>query len=119
MLKALTDMTIPAGVFAAFNSLLTKEVVKLIDGSFLFELTGKNADCWLLDLKTAPGSVGLASMETNADVRVRMTTENMVDLFTGKLDVTAAVETGKMTALGDTELLLKLEKLIGLVRSSL
>ena len=112
-------MTIPAGVFAAFNSLLTKEVVKLINGSFLFELTGKNADCWLLDLKTAPGSVGLASKETNADVRVRMTSENMVDLFTGKLDVSAAVETGKMTALGNTELLLKLEKLIGLVRSSL
>ena len=52
MLKALTDMTTPAGVFAAFNSLLTEEVVKLINGSFLFELSGKNADCWLLDLKT-------------------------------------------------------------------
>ena len=50
MLKALTDMTTPAGVFAAFNSLLTEEVVKLINGSFLFELSGKNADCWLLDL---------------------------------------------------------------------
>ena len=115
-----TDMTTPEGVFAAVEPLITDQTVRLINGSFLFELSGKNAGCWLLDLKTSPGSVGPASEDTEADVRMKMSSDDMVDMFNGKLGAaTAAVQAGKIEVLGNMALVLKLEKLIGMVRSNL
>ena len=115
-----TDMTTPEGVFAAVEPLITDQTVRLINGSFLFELSGKNAGCWLLDLKNSPGSVGSASEDTEADVRMKMSSDDMVDMFNGKLGATtAAVQAGKIKVLGNMALVLKLEKLIGMVRSNL
>ena len=114
------DMTTPEGVFAAVEPLITDQTVRLINGSFLFELSGKKAGCWLFDLKTTPGSVGPASEDTEADVRIKMSSEDMVDMFNGKLGaITAAVQAGKIEVLGNMALVLKLEKLIGMVRSNL
>ena len=51
--------------------------MKQTNGYFLFKLSGKNAGCWLLDLKNSPGSVGPASEDTEADVRMKMSSENI------------------------------------------
>ena len=115
-----TDMTTPEGVFAALEPLITDQTVRLINGSFLFELSGKNAGRWLLNLKNSPGLVGPVSEDTEADVRIKMSSEVMVDMFNGKLGpATAAVQAGKIEVLGNMALVLKLEKLIGMLRPHL
>ena len=113
------DKNTPEGIFAGIKPIITEEVVKQTNGSFLFELSGKNAGCWLLDLKNSPGSVGPVSEDTEADVRMKMSSENMVDMFNGKLGATTAFMTGKLKISGNMGLAMKLEQLIGKVRSKL
>ena len=116
---AAVDKDTPEGIFAEMKPLITDEVVNQMKGSFLFELSGSNAGSWLLDLKNSPGSVGPAGKDTQADVTMKMSSENMVSMFTGKLGATTAFMTGKLKISGNMGLAMKLEQLIGKVRSKL
>ena len=113
------DKNTPEGIFAGIKPLITEDVVNQMRGTFLFELSGSNAGFWLLDLKNSPGSVGPAGKDTQADVTMKMTSENMVAMFTGKLGATTAFMTGKLKISGNMGLAMKLEQLIGKVRSKL
>ena len=113
------DKNTPEGLFARIKPLLSDEVVKQINGSFLFELSGKDAGCWLLDLKNSPGTVAPASADTESDVKMKMDSENMIAMFTGKLNSTTAFMTGKLKISGNMALAMKLEQIIGKVRSKL
>ena len=117
--SATPNKNTPKGLFASIKPLLSDEVVKQINGSFLFELSGKDAGCWLLDLKNSPGTVAPASADTESDVKMKMDSENMIAMFTGKLNSTTAFMTGKLKISGNMALAMKLEQLIRKVRSKL
>ena len=57
------------------------------------------AGCWLLDLKNSPVSVGPVSKDTEADVRMKISSENI--MFSGKLGATTAFMTGKLKISGN------------------
>ena len=114
-----TPPNTPAGVFEKIKPILSEKIVKYIGGSYLFALSGENAGFWLLDLKTGSGSVTEVSENTEADVIIKMDSKSMVDMFQGKLDNKTAYVTGKMKIIGSFGLILKLERLMGQLKSKL
>ena len=109
----------PEGVFAGVKAMLSENIVKEVGGSFLFVLSGEKGGSWLLDLKNGAGSVSKCSDDTAADVTMKMNVDNMVAMFTGKLSPTSAFMTGKLKIAGNMALAMKLEKLMGQMRSKL
>lgn len=109
----------PEGVFAGVKILLNEGFVKQIGGIYLFVLSGDHSGCWLLDLKNGAGLVAKCSEDTAADVTFKMDSGNMVSMFSGKLSPTSAFMTGKLKITGNMALAMKLETLMGQMRSKL
>lgn len=114
------DTNTPAGIFTSLRSLASESIVKEIGGTFLFVLKGENGGNWLLNLKSGSGSVEeVPSSDTPADVTMTMEVKHMVDMFRGKLNGTTALMTGKMKMSGNMGLAMKLDRLLGKIRSKL
>ena len=114
-----SDANTPAAIFASVRSLASESIVNEIKGTYLFILTGESGGHWLLNLKTGSGSVEQVSGDTPADVIMTMDAKNMVDMFQGKLNATTAFMTGKLRISGNMGLAMKLDKLMGKIRSKL
>ena len=113
------DKNTPEGLFSELKPYLSDELVKQVNGSFLYELSGKDAGYWLIDLKSSPGSVTPASESAKADVRIKMDSEDMVNMATGKLNSTMAYMTGKLKISGNMALAMKLWKVLANIRAKL
>lgn len=110
----------PAALFAKVRSQASEELVKQIGATYLFVISGENGGNWLLDLKTGSGSITeVSSKDTPADVTMTMNDSNMVDMFQGKLNSTTAFMTGKLKISGNMGKAMKLDKLLGQIRSKL
>ena len=109
----------PEGIFAGVKSMLSEDIVKRVNGTFLFVLSGEHGGSWLLDLKNGAGSVSKCSEDTAADVTMMMNSDNMVAMFMGKLSPTSAFMTGKLKVAGNMALAMKLETLMGQMRPKL
>ena len=109
----------PSGIFQNIKSLLNADIVKSVGASYLFVLSGENQGNWVLDLKNGEGSVNEVSDEATTDVTFRMDSNNMVEMFQGKMSPTTAFMTGKMKIGGDFGKATKLEKLMNQVKSKL
>lgn len=109
----------PATVFGKIRPLLNETVTQQIKATYLFVLSGDDPGVWLLDLKNGSGSVGEVSEDTPADVTMTMDSKNMVKMFRGKLSPTTAFMMGQLKISGNMGLAMKLEKLMGQVRSKL
>lgn len=113
-----TSNNTPASVFTSIKPLLNADIVNTVQASYMFVLSGGNQGNWLLDMKTGDGSVGEVAEGTTADVTFKMDSQDMVDMFQGKLSSTSAFMSGKMKISGDFSKAMKLEKLMNQVTKS-
>merc|ERR1712020_615225 len=72
---------------------------------------------WYLDLKNGAGSCGKGEAATDADCTFKMKDEHFQQMFTGKLKPASAFMTGKMKLQGDMGKAMKLEKVMGQMKS--
>jgi len=97
--------------FKAMEGALSADLVKSMDASYQFNLTGAEAGTWFLDLKTGSGSLGEGSLE-GADCTMTLDSGLMLDMFSGKANATTAFMMGKLKIKGDMRAAMKLEKLM-------
>ena len=72
-----------------------------------------------MDLKNGSGAVGTGESPTPADVTMTMEGDAFNQMFAGKLNATSAFMTGKLKIAGDLGKAMKLEKLMGQMKSKL
>jgi len=72
-----------------------------------------------MDLKNGSGSVSASSEGQEADVMMKCDSEDLVAMFQGKLSPTMAFMSGKLKIVGNMAAAMKLEKLMGQVKSKL
>jgi len=94
-------------VFDQLSKRMTPDVVKQINGVYLFQI---DKDSWTVDLKNGAGFVKKGE-HGKADCTVIMKESDFVDLMTGKLNGQSAFMSGKLKIKGNMALAMKLGKL--------
>ncbi|XP_059619665.1 hydroxysteroid dehydrogenase-like protein 2 [Phlebotomus argentipes] len=108
-----------AGLFAKIESLMSEELVKRVGASYSFNLKGKEAGAWYIDLTSGSGKCGKGQPQVPADATLTMDTAHFYDMFSGKLKPANAFMSGKLKISGDLSKAMKLEKLMGSLKSKL
>ncbi|KAK9883254.1 hypothetical protein WA026_001442 [Henosepilachna vigintioctopunctata] len=108
-----------AGLFKKIESSLSEEIVKNTGAVFQFVLTGKDEGKWYLNLKSGNGDCGRGEASDKPDATLQMDSENFFNMFAGKLKPATAYMTGKLKIKGNLQKALKLEKLMGSLKSKL
>jgi len=96
-----------AKIFGDIKDSTNDKIVGDVKGVFKFIV---DDDVWYVDLKNGSGDVHKNQMDH--DVTMTMKENDFVDLFTGKLNSTAAFMQGKLKIDGNMMLAMKLEKLM-------
>lgn len=107
------------GLFQKIESLLSDEIIKKTGAVFEFNVKGEEAGVWFADLKNNPGKVGKGKSPITADATLTMDSKHFFDMFSGKLKPASAFMTGKLKISGDLQKAMKLEKLMGGLKSKL
>lgn len=105
--------------FDAVKGLLTEDVVKSVQGVYQFDIKGKEASQWYLDLKNGSGSVGEGTSPNEAGVTLTLKSDDFLKMFQGKLKPTMAFMSGKLKIKGDMALAMKLDKIMKQIPSKL
>ncbi|KAK8769413.1 hypothetical protein V5799_014122 [Amblyomma americanum] len=107
------------GILQKIGKNLSPELVTQTGGLFLFQVKG--GEDFFVDLRSGQGSVakGRPSEGNSPDVTFTMDSESLLKMFAGSLKPTAAFMSGKMKIKGDMGKAMKLEKLMGMLRSKL
>ncbi|ELU18275.1 hypothetical protein CAPTEDRAFT_166703 [Capitella teleta] len=104
--------------FKAVEGLLSADLVKTVNGVFVFDLG--DAGSFYLDLKNGNGAAGKGpAPQGEANVNMILNAENFVKMFAGKLNPTTAFMSGKLKIKGDLGMAMKLEKIMKQTRSQL
>ncbi|KAL6432004.1 hypothetical protein ACFW04_007443 [Cataglyphis niger] len=106
-------------IFIAINTHLSNELVNKTGAIYQFNVKGKEAGVWFLDLKNGKGATGKGEPNQPADATLTMDSENFFAMFSGKLKPTAAFMTGKLNISGNLQKAMKLEKLMSSLKSKL
>ncbi|CAL1679289.1 unnamed protein product [Lasius platythorax] len=106
-------------IFIAINKNLSNELVNRTGAIYQFNVKGKEAGVWFLDLKNGKGAIGKGEPSQPADATLTMDSENFFAMFSGKLKPTAAFMTGKLNISGNLQKAMKLEKLMGNLKAKL
>lgn len=106
-------------VFKQLESMVNEDLVKSVGGVFKFDLKGAEEGVWFIDLKNGSGSVGQGEPPSEAGCTMTMNSEDFAKMFAGQLKPTSAFMMGKLKIKGDMGLAMKLEKLMGKMRSNL
>jgi len=88
-------------------------MVGKIKAVYAFDIKGKEAGQWYLDLKNGAGSCGAGVAHCSPDVTMSLKDTDFTKMFSGKLKPTTAFMTGKLKLSGDMGKAMKLEKLMG------
>jgi len=90
------------------------ELVKQVNGVFIFEIKGNPNETWVLDLKNGSGSIskGTPSSEPKGFCKIKIGDDEFVQLMTGKLDPQSAWAGGKLSLEGNMGLAMKLQALV-------
>jgi NAD(P)-dependent dehydrogenase (short-subunit alcohol dehydrogenase family)/putative sterol carrier protein len=107
------------GIFKAIESSLSEKIVKDTQAVYQFVVTGEEAGKWYINLKSGKGSCGKGDAPETADAILTMDSKNFFNMFTGKLKPPAAFMTGKLKIKGNMAMALKLDKLMGSLKSKL
>ncbi|XP_043221863.1 hydroxysteroid dehydrogenase-like protein 2 [Amphibalanus amphitrite] len=107
-----------ADLFTKIEGFLSEDIVKSTQAVYQFEVTGSDAGQWFLDLKNGSGSCGRGPA-TSPDSTFKMSSDDFLKMFSGKLAPAAAFMTGKMKLSGDMGKAMKLEKMMGKLKSKL
>lgn len=106
-------------VFAQIEGFLSSELVDKTKAVYAFEVTGDEAGKWFIDLKNGAGACGKGEAPTTPDATFIMDGKNFFKMFSGSLKPATAFMTGKMKISGDMGKALKLEQLMGKLKSKL
>lgn len=130
------------GLFAKIEQQLNEDLVKRVNAIYAFNVKGEEAGLWYLDLKNGSGKCGQGESATPADATLTMDSKNFFAMFSGilllefrtiwleenflfflirlgKLSATSAFMSGKLKISGDLQKAMKLEKLMGSLKSKL
>ncbi|XP_072761958.1 hydroxysteroid dehydrogenase-like protein 2 [Anoplolepis gracilipes] len=106
-------------IFIAINANLSNELVNKVGAIYQFNVKGKEAGVWFLDLKNGKGATGKGEPSQPADATLTMDSDNFFAMFSGKLKPAAAFMTGKLNISGNLQKAMKLEKLMGSLKAKL
>lgn len=108
-------------LFQKIEANLSAELVKKVDAVFVFNvLGGSGAEAkWFIDLKTGAGRCGKGEGGAAADATLTMKADDFGAMFAGKLNAAGAFMSGKLKISGDLQKAMKLEKLMGSLKSKL
>ncbi|XP_058806430.1 hydroxysteroid dehydrogenase-like protein 2 [Phymastichus coffea] len=107
-------------IFAAIDKNLSNELVTKTGAIFQFNVKGDEAGIWYLDLKNGKGSLGKGEPPNSpADATLTMDSANFFAMFSGKLKPATAFMMGKLKVTGNIQKAMKLEKLMGSLKSKL
>uniref|UniRef100_A0A672LBW9 Hydroxysteroid dehydrogenase-like protein 2 n=1 Tax=Sinocyclocheilus grahami TaxID=75366 RepID=A0A672LBW9_SINGR len=106
-------------MFNIIRGILSPDIVKTTQGVYRFELSGDHAGVWYIDLKNDAGSAGSGEPPVKADVVMTLDSSDFIKMFGGKLKPTMAFMSGKLKIKGDMGLAIKLEKMMGMMKSKL
>ncbi|XP_037068994.1 hydroxysteroid dehydrogenase-like protein 2 isoform X2 [Pollicipes pollicipes] len=122
--KEKAEAAAPAGdgkiakLFGTIEGFLSEEIVQNTNAVYQFEVSGDDAGQWFLDLKNGSGSCGRGPA-SSPDATFKMSSDDFLKMFAGKLKPAAAFMTGKMKLSGDMGKAMKLDKLMGKLKSKL
>lgn len=106
-------------LFNKIENHLCEELVQKVQAVYHFDVKGDEAGIWYLDLKNGAGSCGKGDGGHQPDATLTMEGKNFFDMFSGKLKPASAFMTGKLKIKGDLQKAMKLEKLMGTLKSKL
>uniref|UniRef100_A0A671MJE1 Hydroxysteroid dehydrogenase-like protein 2 n=1 Tax=Sinocyclocheilus anshuiensis TaxID=1608454 RepID=A0A671MJE1_9TELE len=106
-------------MFNIIRGILSPDIVKTTQGVYRFDLSGDHAGVWYIDLKNDAGSAGSGEPPVKADVVMTLDSSDFIKMFGGKLKPTMAFMSGKLKIKGDMSLAIKLEKMMGMMKSKL
>lgn len=106
-------------LFKKIESHLSEDLVQKTDAIYHFEVKGDEAGTWFLNLKEGKGSCGKGDGGVKPEAILTMESNHFFDMFSGKLKATSAFMSGKLRITGDLKKAMKLEKLMGSLKSKL
>lgn len=128
-------------LFSKIEQQLSEDLVKRVNAVYAFNVKGEEAGLWYLDLKNGSGKCGKGDSPTPADATLTMDSKNFFAMFSGefcnfcfvfqkktsivmifplgKLNAASAFMSGKLKISGDLQKAMKLEKLMGSLKSKL
>lgn len=107
------------GLFKKIESHLSEELVQKTNAIYHFNVKGDEAGIWFLNLKEGKGSCGKGDGGVTPEATLTMESNHFFDMFSGKLKATSAFMSGKLKINGDLQKAMKLEKLMGSLKSKL
>lgn len=93
------------------KSVINADLVGQIGGVYHFVLSGDEAGEWVVDLKSGDGGLSQSSTD-DADVTMKLDSNDFVKMLQGELNATQAFMSGKLTIEGNMGLAMKLEKIM-------
>ncbi|KAI4456864.1 hydroxysteroid dehydrogenase-like protein 2 [Holotrichia oblita] len=106
-------------LFSVIQKSLNEELVSKTRAMYQFNLTGEDSGIWYLDLKNGSGSYGNGESPQKADATLTMDSKNFFALFEGKLKASNAYMLGKLKITGSLQKAIKLDKLMGKLKSKM
>ena len=107
------------GAMDSLKKLITPDLVKSVNGVYVFNITDATPSEWYLDLKNGEGSLASGAYSGKSDVTLTMNSDVFLKLTGGSLKATAAFMGGKLKLKGNMGLAMKLEKVMGGLKSNL
>lgn len=101
------------------KGLITPDLVKSINGVYSFNITDASPADWYLDLKNEGGKLDSGVFDGKVDCSLVMNTEVFNKLTSGSLKASAAFMGGKLKLKGNMGMAMKLEKVMGGLKSKL
>lgn len=101
----------------SLKNLINADLVKSVNGVYSFNISDASPADWYLDLKNGNGALGSGAYDGKVDCSLSMNTDVFNKLTSGSMKATSAFMSGKLKIKGNMGLAMKLEKLMGSVKS--
>ena len=103
----------------AIKKMISLELVKKVNGVYSFVISDANPGEWYLDLKNGNGQLAAGKFAGQSNCTLTMKAEIFNKMASGAMKPTSAFMSGKLRIKGDMGLAMKLEKLMGSLKSKL
>jgi putative sterol carrier protein len=100
----------PEEIFARMATGLDENAAKGLNATIQFNISGENGGAWYLSVKDGKATVTKGSV-SSPSMTMAMTSEDYVDMNTGKLNPQMAFMSGKLKISGNMELAMKMQAL--------